>query len=277
MPRLTQWLAATPPAETRCFDAARQVAKREHVRVEGLVGVQVDRRRGATGGLDDDVDRPDTIGLEVRAAPHHTGAETRAVVQRPHVLVRTRTGHRGVHERDELDVHQVAEVRRCFLRGDEVADPGARSRVDVRSHRGDPVEEQLLERGSDAGDHVVVREHPLEFGGDPGVDRPEEVARRVRYLLGGQRLVDVCMRFGHRRQDQPAPDVGRRPRCLRLVRCLFVRHDVGDRAQRDVTTRSTRRPSANRALRYVWCCGGRSGVSAGVTGPIVDTSRRRAT
>ena len=253
MPRLTQWLAVTPWGKPVASTRSARSSRPQHRRVERLVGVQVDAaarpRRRSSAAVVGRV----RVGLEVRAAADEVDAHGDRLAQqgalvgaavaddRPArrsatIWMSTRSRSRSrTSTSASTDVSRLPSVTSTCVR--IAVQPLAASSRAARSARSIVSSSVIESRGR------VHRQ-----------DRAQQVAGRVGDPLGEERLVEVGVRLGERREQTSV--AGRCRSSARLKR----------RSRDDGEMRRRRRTSA------VVDCASTSAMAAGEG--VVDRSRR---
>ncbi len=109
------------------------------------------------------------------------------------------------HERDDLNIDEVAELLADVHEGLHAAEPDRAAQITVGANRREPIGHARQHCAAGALDDVVVGEgRPRRL---PGHDRAEQVAGDVADAVGGVGLVEVCVRLGRRGQEEIARDV----------------------------------------------------------------------
>ena len=210
MPRLTQWLAVAPRSNPDCRTSA---AKSRRSSRWGSSVSSVWRSMGrpvSAATCEAGFEAAERVRVDVRAAAHDVGTRVHGVTQPGPLLGSLGAAHGWRDEGHHLEVEAAGE--RLADRGQclDAAQADVRRDIDVGADRGGPVGQQ--QQGSPGGplDHVVDAERGPEVG--PGGDGAGQVVGRVLDPVGGQRLVEVGVRLGRRRQQEVAARGRARPR-----------------------------------------------------------------
>ena len=175
-------------------------------RVEGLVGVQVDADAERIGDREQGLGRrPDRPVLEVRAAADEIGTPRDRLAQEGPLVGPLRSGDRPAAQGDDLDVDQIDDASAHLderLHAEQAVVDGG---VDVRADEPEAVGRH--QPGGPLGPFDGVGEIDRRAGRDHRVDRAEQVAALVGQALGEERLVEVGVRLGRGREEEPAVEL----------------------------------------------------------------------
>jgi len=169
------------------------------VSAEALVGVHVHADAATLGDGEQPAQVVERRGREVRCPADQVDAEVESGFD-------SGVGKIGCRQRDQLDVHQVAQL---LAHPHQRPDPAQRlvtdEQVDVAADGGGAVGEQPQRGGAGTFGDAVFGHHRRVR--PPGIDRPHQVTHRRVDQVPGHGLVEVGVGFGRRRQQQEARQV----------------------------------------------------------------------
>jgi hypothetical protein len=173
--------------------------------LERLVGVEVDGMPVGGGQLEGVLDGRHRLRLEVGTAADDVGAHLHRLIEGGPVAHAELAGGRHAVEGDDLEVDHVLDgapgADQCLdaPRADVDAD------VDMRANGRDAVGGQHPHCPlGPLGDVIHGERGPV---GEPRLDGAEEIARGIRHAIGRQRLVEVGVGLGRRRQQEVAVEI----------------------------------------------------------------------
>ena len=188
-----------PVTEARASNPRGERAYVQPCGVEVFVGVQVDGQPQLAGELEAERLHRHRVGGQVRDAADHVGPGGHRFAQQGPVGPRR-------EQRDDLQVEHVGEPCAHLGQRGDAHDLHVVGHVDMGTDRRTTVGKESSGGPLGAFDDVVEGE--LWAVGRPRLDRPLQVARGVRHAVGAERLVEVGVGLGRRREQQPPAEVG---------------------------------------------------------------------